>query len=281
MNGLNTQQIILLCLLVSFVTSIATGITTVSLLEQAPEPVTQTINRVVEKTIERVIESPKTDEEKEDTGTNEPIIERVIETIVVNQEDLTVDAVAKNKDIIVGIYGLNRFSNKFFIGNGIVINDGGDVLTDSVVTNKASSFVIDYPSGFATATVATILSQNGVLLKPVTVLETKRVSFGDSQSIKLGQTVIVRSGSDSPTVATGIITKLETTLGIVTADDATSSTVPSSPITKIHTSIDASVISAGALLLNLKGEVVGVRVGQTSGVSTFLPSNITSALLIQ
>jgi|AntAceMinimDraft_13_1070369.scaffolds.fasta_scaffold03053_2 hypothetical protein len=280
MNELNTQQIILLCLLVSFVTSIATGITTVSLLEQAPEPVTQTINRVVERTIERVVESPNDDEEN---SSPETVIERVVETVVVNQEDLTVEAVAKNKDIIVGIYGLDRFENTFFAGNGIVVSETGDVLTDSVVTNQADTFVIEYPDASATSSVSTALGQNAVLLKPLVPLESSVVvaAFGDSQSIKLGQTIIIRSGSNSPTVATGIVTKLETAQGVVTADDATASTVPETPIIKIHTSTDASGISAGALLLNLKGEVIGVRVGQVAGISTFLPSNIAKSLLIQ
>ena len=60
MNDLNNAQLILLVLFVSFVVSIATGITTVTLLEEAPLSIVQPINRIVRETV-RVVVPEKVD----------------------------------------------------------------------------------------------------------------------------------------------------------------------------------------------------------------------------
>src|SRR3990167_3092076 len=116
MEELNKNQLILLTLLVSFVTSIATGIITTSLLQQAPPGVTQVINRVVEKTIEQVA-----------TEGGKEIIREV--TVVVKEEDQVVDAIAKNSKSIARITD-NAFSDgvQLFYGIGILVDKDGIVV---------------------------------------------------------------------------------------------------------------------------------------------------------
>src|SRR3989338_8034713 len=97
MEQLTKQQIVLVTLLVSFVTSIATGIVTVALMDQAPPGVTQTINRVVERTIEKVVPAP--------TQQTASVITK--ETIVVKEDALVVEAVAKNTKSVVSIIAVS------------------------------------------------------------------------------------------------------------------------------------------------------------------------------
>jgi hypothetical protein len=56
---LNKSQLILLTILLSFITSIATGITTVTLLEKAPQSVTVPINTIVRQTVDKIVPADK------------------------------------------------------------------------------------------------------------------------------------------------------------------------------------------------------------------------------
>ena len=81
-KDLNKPQLILLALLLSFVASIATSITTVTLMQQAPPSIVAPINRVIRQTVENIqqVEGKTT-----------------VQTVVVKEEDLVVDAIAKNQ----------------------------------------------------------------------------------------------------------------------------------------------------------------------------------------
>lgn len=54
-KDLTKTQLILLAVLLSFVTSIATGITTVTLMQQAPSSVTVPLTQIVRETVEKVV----------------------------------------------------------------------------------------------------------------------------------------------------------------------------------------------------------------------------------
>src|SRR3989344_3354282 len=87
-KDLNKPQLILLAVLLSFVTSIATGITTVTLMQQAPSSFTTPVNRIIKQTVEKIqqVEGKTT-----------------VQTVIVKEEDLVVDAIAKNKSAVFAI----------------------------------------------------------------------------------------------------------------------------------------------------------------------------------
>ena len=120
MEDLTKQQMVLLTLLVSFVTSMATGIITVALMNQVPQTMTQTINRVVERTIEKVV--PTTPVNTQTVVTKE--------TIVVKEEDKIVESIGKNSDSIVRIYRtkVDGETSDVFVAIGVIISEDGNVV---------------------------------------------------------------------------------------------------------------------------------------------------------
>jgi len=261
MEDLNAQQIVLLTLLVSFVTSIATGITTVSLLEQAPEPITRTINRVVEKTVERVVEVE---------GDKEPQ-KKIVETVIVNAEDLTIEAVERNSRAITRIFKVVADLEQF-VSIGILVEDSGQILTNSNLIDEASEYIAVYPDGskFNINISQENLEQSTdyILLDPTLVegqnppQNFSKISMGNSDGLRLGQSVISLSGQNSNSVSTGIIT---------TINNNQSTTTPE--FSSIETSIDGNKVVNGSILLNLQGNLIGYKYNTTNSLTTFIPSS--------
>jgi hypothetical protein len=263
MDDLNAQQIVLLTLLVSFVTSIATGITTVSLLEQAPEPVTQTINRVVEKTVERVITEP--------SSNTETVIEKEIVTVVVNEEDLTIEAVDKNSRSLVRIYSQTG-DLRNLVALGVIFNESGDVVTDSAQIIEKGNYIGVYQSGeFPLTIVRNEVEEKFATLSISVESETPNpnnftpATFTNSDNMRLGQSVISLSGEIKNSVSTGIINSLET-------DDA-------GKVSHLITSVNAPSVLIGSIILNLQGEIAGIKIEDQSGLTSFVPSNVVRAFL--
>ena len=130
MEDLTKTQIVLLTLLVSFVTSIATGIITTSLLAEAPQGVTQTINRVVERTIEKVTPVPGGSSTKEVT--------------VIKEDDAVSSAIEKVSPAVVRISVRGADGNLNFYALGVIINSSGLVLSakENLILNTSCHILL-------------------------------------------------------------------------------------------------------------------------------------------
>lgn len=283
MEELNKTQIVLLTLFVSFVTSIATGITTVTLMDQAPPAITQTLNRVVEKTIERVIQPAS-------------VVTKEVK-VVIKQEDLVVKAVEKNIPRLAFVTVLKNVQSDDMAsaastkdGIGFLVSNDGYVIVDSDLMNiNASSYRVRFADGkYFDADIATTSDSVALLhlrqdktadknktdgqkiidsVKQAVGIETNpqfvAVSFGDMSAIKLGQSVIALGGKTGGEVSTGIISRVDKTAFGLNA---------------MYTNITLSPESSGGPLFNTDGDVIGmniVRNNRQFGV----PASMISGLL--
>ncbi len=276
MENLNKQQLILLALLVSFVTSIATGIVTVALMNQAPVGVVQTINKVVERTIETVSGPTKETEVKE--------------TIVVSVDDQVVGAVEKNKNSVVRIYRTNTdlsadSNSMVFVGLGAVVSTDGIVATDNNLISDGGKYFITTPDNkLIDLSILRAVNSEQIALLKIKNDDKNPVKYSavsiSKNDLKLGQSVIYIGGETKDSVSTGIVSSLSTK--DVKPSDNSTSTPLVTKIYSIETSVPSSFISGG-LLLNLSGELVGIKAIyiDSSKTNLFTPSsNIQDTLSV-
>lgn len=222
-EDLTKTQLLLLTILVNFVTSIATGVLTVSLLDQAPTTVTQTVNRIVDHTIETVT-------------TQVPVIGNENPSAGPSSEDLLVSAIAKADARTVTVY--RDDSHRSQIGTGLYLQSLRTVVIVSAENTARASVVFSdgstaevFRSG-QDGNLTAYAFANGAV--PPTVGDTRLVPGSE---IRQGQTAIALTSEGSAT--TGIVSKIEGTT--------------------IYT--DLSGIPAGAAAVNLSGDVIGISGG--------------------
>src|SRR3989344_105034 len=277
---LTKAQIVLLTLLVSFVTSIATGIVTVTLLDQAPPAITQTINRIVERTVERVVPG---ETQKATVVTKET-------TVVVNEEDLITKAIEKNAGRIARIYR-NTETGSVLIGLGTIVSKNGviAIATDRSIVAEGSSFPVVLGNGKEMT--ATILDRGGE--RPTALLELSfakdevapaGIEYGDINAMKLGQSVLTLYGASRLGVSLGIISGLDEELVEVKSDTGTYTELSKVSVLKaVETNINSESIEKGGSLLNIFGEVIGISTSQSrqGGAARFTPIQVVQAQIAQ
>lgn len=260
MEHLSKSQIVLLTLLVSFVTSIATGIVTVSLMDQAPPAIAQTVNRIIERTVEKVVPSGQT---AASVVTKE-------KTVVVKESDLISQAVHRIEPSVVRLYA-SAAENPVFLGLGVVVDGSGTIVSDGAALAGAETAMAeladktrvrayvssgDVPSGlvyFATAT--TTVEGKPVVWVPLSIA---------GRHAMLGETVVALAGKTVARIAAGIITMLAPA-----PDEASPQT--------IETDIAPEAILSGSPLIDTDGSLLGISTSVSRSVS---PAGFISASVL-
>lgn len=237
-KDLNKPQLILLALLLSFITSIATSITTMTLMQQAPAAITVPINRVVQQTVEKIQQvEGKT----------------ITQTVIVKEEDLVVDAIAKNQSAIFtvskDVAGDDGKLMEVFVGRGFAVDNTPMVITDAnivsdlglyYVKNESGKFKADFvgvdKGGFSFLKIGLPLDEKNKLAVTLPV-------FGDVSKMKAGQKILILGNSISSVVFDG----------------------------NKDLRLSVSRGNAGGMVLNLDGELLGMAI--FSDTDSFIPIN--------
>lgn len=245
---LSKSQIILLTLLVSFVTSIATGIVTVSLMGQAPPSISQSVNRIVERTVERVVPA----------GQSAATVITRERTVVVKESDLISEAVARATPSMVRLYTSNS-DEAALLGLGVVLDASGAIASDEEALGERADAVIELQDGSRVRAFVTSRDKDSkvaFLQSATTTVDgkpfaSKPATIGVS-STSLGQTVIALANKSRIRIAQGIITALV---------PQKPQSAPAEADVIIETNISGDAIMPGGILLNTDGEVIGISTG--------------------
>lgn len=256
---LSKSQTVLLTLLVSFITSIATGIVTVSLMDQAPPAIAQTVNRVIERTVEAAAPVAQT----------ASTVVTQQKTVVVQESDLVAQAVASVSPAVVRLYTSDGGAGTAptFLGLGVVLDASGTVATDAGALGESADANIILPDG--TSVRAFVTSRDTLAeiayLTPATSTEQKPVSWHaapiGTKTPVLGQSVVALSGETVARIGDGLISAI--TPGV---SGATSGL--------IDTDIPDSAVMPGSPLIDTNGNVIGISTGasRASSPSGFVPA---------
>lgn len=244
LEDLSKSQLLLLTVLVNFVTSIAVGVLTVSLLDQAPPTVTQTVNRIVDHTVQSIAST---------TPIQSFIPVQQPQTVVIHDEDLQTAAIAANVARSVTIYG--RSTSTPPIAFGTFIPKAKAVATAStagVILPKEALIVFSDGSAAPAS-----LSKVGATLSVYGFADTAKLPkvavplLVSKTELKQGQTVLALGIGGN--ALTGIVSKV---------DDF------------IHTSLTG--VQIGSAAVNSSGNLVGIAI---DNVGTFASADRITTLL--
>ena len=282
MESLTKTQIVLLVLLVSFVTSLATGIVTVTLVNQAPQPITHTINKVVEKLVPKEVPI----KEKTVFFSNEENLVKIIKiaslavvSITATTTATTTSMLSRSSDLDPdlehrGSVGAEKIPAPN--GSGFFVSKDGIILTNKhIVGDETLEYVVMTSEG--KTYLATVISRNSSQDIAILKVEGNNFNFiplGDSKNINVGQTAVA-IGSDSGefqnTVSVGIVSGLNKMAAVIGAISR-----PEDSVALIQIDATTNPGNSGGPLIDLNGKAIGINtVGAPRGNIGFaLPINL-------
>lgn len=232
MEELTKQQMVLLTLLISFVASIATSISVVSLLNENPTTITQTVNRIVEKTIEKVVPAQMLPP---------PTPPPPKEVPIVSESELVARAVETNLSKMVTIR-----EGETLRGIGFAASGDALVVTDKNILGEGTEYSATFSDGktYKALKVYTDKDSDVSILelrneKDQVATSTPYISFSSNEP-KLGSMVIALGGKEGATVSQGIVSEKTKT--------------------RITTNIPFKQIDRGGILFGVDGAVLGMTI---------------------
>ncbi len=174
-KDLNKSQLVLLTILVTFVISIGTSIATVALLQVAPIEIVQPINRIIRETVEKVVQVDR----------------KVVQTVIIKQEDLLVDAIQNNLANFVDL------SDGTLKAKGILISPDGIILTGIHNFDETALVAATDEKTSYKVKILAVDDRGFSLFKILPEKEGQKLpkfsfsNLADSGQIKVGQTAVV------------------------------------------------------------------------------------------
>ncbi|MDD3531015.1 MAG: hypothetical protein PHV99_00235 [Candidatus Pacebacteria bacterium] len=226
---LSKSQLILLTILVNFVTSVATGILTVSLLDHAPAFVTQTVNRVVERTIETVAAAAPA---------------AIIQAPAPSNQDLVTAAIGADAARAVAIYAADTGTSTPAIAIGTYLPKSRAIATaaqDALPKEVLVGFTDGSYSAASLAHEGSGIAIYGFADKTVLPKASSPILIA-SNELRLGETALALSADGA--AATGIVARVSEK--------------------GIHTTLPD--IGAGSAVVDLSGNLIGIGAGVTPGL---------------
>ena len=243
MESLNKHQLILLALLISFVTSLATGLVTVSLMDQAPTNIARTITQVIQQTVAQV-----------------PAGATSTAAVAIAVSDQVADATGR---VMPSLVRLRDGDQGAVSGLGLIVSRGGAIMVDKNLMDKFN--IPQAVFGNNTSVPVTIVRfQVGgdiafVAPQRSVSIEMKPISFGSNP--RLGSSVWSLTGTSTYSLSQGIVTQIET------------DTNGSADL--IRTSMPSTGLLPGAPLFDATGAIVGIATSNTENkTASFYPASL-------